>query len=182
MPIYNLDEEAKGQKFLSGLKLEIQLALSSLGPRTYAEVVLQALTVESNLHCMNGLRTESWEPEQRKLGKSHDLGVRREDFKPKGNCPRCQKSHPGKPCEKRGRGCYTCGRNDHLARDCPKGPTCFICQQIGHLFRDCQQMRGNNQSRTNQGGREPQRGRVFSLMGEDTNTNPTVGQGTSNFP
>ena len=41
MPIYNLDEEAKAQKILGGLKLEIQQALSSIGPRLYAEVVLQ---------------------------------------------------------------------------------------------------------------------------------------------
>jgi len=108
MPVYNLDEEAKAQKFLEGLKLEIQLALSSLGARTYAEVVSQALTVESNLHRMNALRTESQEPEERKHGKRHDLGIRREDFKSKGNCPKCRKSHPGKPCETRGRGCYTC--------------------------------------------------------------------------
>ncbi|XP_052193818.1 uncharacterized protein LOC127802157 [Diospyros lotus] len=50
MPIYNLDEEAKAQKFLRGLKLEIRLALRSFGERTYAEVVSQALNVESNLH------------------------------------------------------------------------------------------------------------------------------------
>jgi len=29
MPIYNLDEKAKAQKFLEGLKLDIQLTLSS---------------------------------------------------------------------------------------------------------------------------------------------------------
>ena len=40
MPIYNLDEETKAQKFLGGLKLKIELALSSLGVHTYAEVVL----------------------------------------------------------------------------------------------------------------------------------------------
>ena len=102
MPVYNLDEEAKAQKFLEGLKLEIQLALSSLGARTYAEVVSQALTVESNLHRMNALRTESQELEERKHGKRHDLGIRREDFKSKGNCPKCRKSHRGKPCEMRG--------------------------------------------------------------------------------
>ena len=55
MLIYNLDEEAKAQKFLGGLKLEIQQGLSSLGARTYAEVVLQALMVESNLHRMDAL-------------------------------------------------------------------------------------------------------------------------------
>jgi len=49
-PLYNLDKEAKAQKFLRGLKLKIQLALSSLGIRTYAKVVLQALIVESNVY------------------------------------------------------------------------------------------------------------------------------------
>ena len=73
MPIYNLDEEVKAKKFLSGLKLEIQLALSFLGARTYEEVVLQALTVESNLYRMNSLRNEFQEPEDKKLGKKHDL-------------------------------------------------------------------------------------------------------------
>ena len=74
MPIYNLNEEAKAQKFLSGLKLEIQLALISFGVCTYAEVVLQALTMESNLHRMNALRIKFWEPEDRNLGKDMNLG------------------------------------------------------------------------------------------------------------
>ncbi|XP_052197239.1 uncharacterized protein LOC127804418 [Diospyros lotus] len=121
MPIYNLDE-AKAQKFLSGLKLEIQLALSSLGARTYVEVVLQALTVESNLHRMNTLKTEFREPKDKKHGKKHDLGVRGENFKHKENCPRCQKFHPGKPCDRGNQKCYTCGGKDHMSRDCPKGP------------------------------------------------------------
>ena len=89
MPIYNLDEEAKAQKFLGGLKLKIQLALSSLGARTYKEVVLQALIVESNLHRMETLRTEFCGPEDKRLGKRHDLGARGGKFKPKGTCPKC---------------------------------------------------------------------------------------------
>ena len=173
MPIYNLDEEAKAQKFLSRLKLEIQLALSSLGAHTYAEVVLQAMTVESNLHRMNSLRNEFRELENKKLGKMHDLGVRGENFKHKENCPRCQKFHPGKPCDRGNQKCSTCGGKDHMPQDCPKGPMCFNCQRIGHLFKDCPQRREVNQSRTNQGDREPQRGRVFQLTGNNTDANPT---------
>ena len=123
---------------------------------------------------MNALRTKSWEIEERKHGKRHDLGVRREDFKSKGNYPKCQKSHPGKPCEMKGQGCYTCGESDHLALDCPKGPICFNCQQAGHLSRDCPQRREVNQPRTNQGGQQPQQGRVFSLTGGDANANLTA--------
>ncbi|XP_052189949.1 uncharacterized protein LOC127799759 [Diospyros lotus] len=125
MPIYNLDEEAKAQKFLGGMKLEIQLALNSLGTCTYAEVVSQALIVERNLHRMNSLRTEIQEPKDRKLGKKHDLRVRKENFKNRENCPRCQKFHPRKPCERRNPRCYTCGGKDHISRDCSKGPMCF---------------------------------------------------------
>ena len=182
MSVYNLDEEAKAQKFLGGLKLEIQLALSSLGAHTYAEVVSQALVMESNLNHINGLGMEFWEPEERELGKRHDLGVRIENFKPKRNYPKCQKFHPAKPCEERTQGCYTCGMRDHIARDCPKGPRCFRCHQVGHFSRDCPQRREVNQSRTNQGGREPQRGHVFQLSGNDVDANPTIVQGTSISP
>lgn len=83
MPIYNLDEEAKAQKVLSGLKLEIQLALSSLGARTYAKVVRQALTVERNLHRMNALKVEFRELEGRKLERRHDLGGSKREFQAK---------------------------------------------------------------------------------------------------
>ena len=76
MPIYNLDEGAKAQKFLGGLKWKIQLALSSLGARTYAEVVLQALTVESNFQRMETFGMEFRGPEDGRLGRKHDLGTR----------------------------------------------------------------------------------------------------------
>ena len=111
MLVYNLDEEAKSQKFLGGLKLEIQLALSSLGARTYAEVVMQALRVESNLAWMNALKVEVQEPE-RNPEKKHHLGVRGGNFKPKSRCPKCQRFHPGRGCQSRTQGCYSCGRND----------------------------------------------------------------------
>ncbi|XP_052197328.1 uncharacterized protein LOC127804497 [Diospyros lotus] len=75
MFVYNLDEEAKSQKFLDELRLEIQLALCSLGDRTYAEVVMQALTVESNLVGMNALKAEVQEPEDKNVGMKHHLGV-----------------------------------------------------------------------------------------------------------
>ena len=111
------------------------MALSSLGVRIYTEVVLQALMVESNLHRMNALRIEFQEPEDKKLRKKHDLGVRGENFKHKENCPRCQKFHPGKPCDRGNQKCSTCGGKDHMTQDCPKGPMCFNYQQMGHLSK-----------------------------------------------
>ena len=50
MPIYQLDEEAKAEKFLGGLKLEIQQTLRSLGACTYTKVVLWWLAPTYGLH------------------------------------------------------------------------------------------------------------------------------------
>ena len=55
MPIYESDERIKAQKFLEGLKLRIQRALSTVSTWSYAEVVLQAMTIEANLERINSI-------------------------------------------------------------------------------------------------------------------------------
>ena len=128
---------------------------------------------------MDTLNLKFREPKDRKLGKRHDLGVQERNFKPKGNCPRCQKFHLEKPCKGGNQGCYTCGKNDHVARVCPKGPVCFNCQQSNHLDKHCLQRREVN--KLNKRNQEPLRGRVFNLIREYANADPIVIQGTLTF-
>ncbi|XP_052204037.1 uncharacterized protein LOC127809313 [Diospyros lotus] len=181
MPIYNLDEEAKAQKFLGGLKMEIQQALSFVGPRTYAEVVFQAQTVESNHERMNSLRNESQNPTDRKFDRGSNLGPRGKNFKKKENCPKCQKSHSGKPCKIETPKCYNCGANDHMIRECTKGRVCYNCQRPGHVSKDCPQGKGPGQQGANKGSQGFRQGRVFNLSKEDVTLNPAVIQGTMIF-
>jgi len=54
-----------------------------------------------------------------------------------------------------GRGCFSCGKEDHLSRDCPNAPkrqqggrSCFNCGKEDHISRDCP-----TGGQSNQGGR-----------------------------
>jgi len=115
----------------------------------------------------------------RRFGKKHDLGTRGRNFKPKGNCPRCQKFYPKKPYKAWDQGCYTCGENDHIAWDYLKRPMCFNSWQASHISTDCSQRREVNQP--NERNQEPQQGHIFSLTRDNVNTNPTIIQGTLIF-
>ncbi|XP_052177608.1 uncharacterized protein LOC127791670 [Diospyros lotus] len=58
MPIYEGDERIKAQKFLGGLNLRLQRALSSISTQSYAETVLQAITTEANLSRIESIQVE----------------------------------------------------------------------------------------------------------------------------
>ncbi|KAH7819494.1 RNA-binding region RNP-1 domain-containing protein [Monocercomonoides exilis] len=62
-----------------------------------------------------------------------------------------EESH-SKPGERSSRtGCYNCGSQDHISRDCPEPPRraprsvgCFNCGKPGHLARDCPEPHNSN--------------------------------------
>ncbi|XP_052203076.1 uncharacterized protein LOC127808546 [Diospyros lotus] len=124
MPIYEGDERIKAQKFLGGLNLRLQRALSSISTQSYTEVVLQAVTTKANLSRIEAIQGESQQASNQRAGKKLDL--KRPKFKPSNPCTRCQKQHPGRPCWIGKKGCYNCGEEGHVNQNCPKkGITCF---------------------------------------------------------
>ncbi|XP_052171608.1 uncharacterized protein LOC127787583 [Diospyros lotus] len=134
MPIYEGDERIKAQKFLGGLNLRLQRALSSISTQSYTKVELQAFTTEANLSRIEAIQGESQQGSGHKAGKKLDL--QRSKFKPGTPCTRCQKKHLGRSCRLGMKGCYNCGEEGHLNQNFPKRRiTCFNCQQTNILQR-----------------------------------------------
>ncbi|XP_052193963.1 uncharacterized protein LOC127802285 [Diospyros lotus] len=176
MPIYEGDERIKAQKFLGGLNLKLQRALSSINTQSYSEVVLQAYTTEANLSRIDAIQGESQQGSSHRVGKK--LEPQKLKFKPGTPCAKCQKQHPGRPCRLGTRGCYNCGEIGHLNQNCPKKRiTCYNCQQTGHFARDCPKPRLTNQPQGTTENARVQQGRVFHLTRQDTVEDPAVIEG-----
>ncbi|XP_052204017.1 uncharacterized protein LOC127809294 [Diospyros lotus] len=177
MPIYEGDERITAQKFLGGLNLKLQRALSSASTQTYSEAVLQAYTTEANLSRIDSIQGEIQQGSSHRAGKK--LEPQKPKFKPGTPCAKCQKQHPGRPCRLGTKGCYNCGEMGHLNQNCPKkGITCFNCQQMGHFAKDCPKPRLISQPRGTSGNARTHQGRVFHLTRQDAAEDPTVIEGT----
>ncbi|XP_052187885.1 uncharacterized protein LOC127798391 [Diospyros lotus] len=176
MPIYEEDERIKAQKFLGGLNLKFQRALSSINTQSYLEMVLQAFTTEANLSRIEAIQGESQQGSSHKASKK--LELQRPKFKPSTPCQRCQKQHHGKPCRFGTKGFYNCREMGHLNQNCPKrGITCFNCQQTGHFAKDCPKPRLMSQPQGTTGNARVQHGRVFHLTRQDTEEDPAIIRG-----
>ncbi|XP_052171569.1 uncharacterized protein LOC127787550 [Diospyros lotus] len=165
MPIYKEDERVKAQKFLGGLSLKLQRALSSINTQSYLKVVLQAFTTKANLSRIEAIQGESQQKRNHKTDKK--LELQRPKFK------------PSTPCRFETKGCYNCGEMAHLNQNCPKRwITCFNCQQTGYLAKDCPKPRLMNQPQGTTGNARVHQGRVFHLTQQDMTEDPAVIEGT----
>ena len=186
VPMYNADEWQKAQKFLSGLRIELQQALSTWTVDSYEEALNKALTTEKNLLRVRQIRSEEAKGStEQKSGNKNLQSSKR--------CPKCKKNHPGRKCLAGTSSCYSCGETGHMKSNCPKrkeAPSmkspvkgvCFQCEQPGHFAKDCpKRMKIGQADRPAEKVGEvrgTRQGRVYNLTKEDVGSDPAVIQGT----
>ncbi|XP_052177545.1 uncharacterized protein LOC127791600 [Diospyros lotus] len=185
VPMYEADEWKKAQKFVSGLKVGLQQAISSWNLDTYNEALDRALSTETNLLRVGLIRSD----EKKKDPNGGEYKSDGRNSKNNEPCPRCNKVHSGKQCFQRLVRCFTCGEEGHKEKDCLKNKeappignlmriTCFTCQQPRHYSTECPKRQKVEQLGKANEAQKPRAGRVFYLSKDDEDIYPTMEKGT----
>ena len=90
--MYEVDEWQRVHKFVGGLRVELQQALSACAINSYNEALDRALTTETNLLRVGLIRLDDKKKDVKGMEhKSGGKNFKDRDSKP---CPRCDKVHP----------------------------------------------------------------------------------------
>ncbi|KAL0537620.1 hypothetical protein IC582_026603 [Cucumis melo] len=170
-------EAARADKFVRGLRLDIQGLVRAFRPATHADAL--RLAVDLSLQEMaNSSKTAGRGSTSGKKRKAEQqpVPVPQRNFRSGGEFRRFQQkpfeageAARGKPL------CTTCGKH-HLGRCLFGTRTCFKCRQEGHTADRCPlRLTGNAQ---NQGAGAPHQGRVFATNKTEAERAGTVVTGT----
>ncbi|KAL0551642.1 hypothetical protein IC582_010731 [Cucumis melo] len=170
-------EAARADKFVRGLRLDIQGLVRAFRPATHADALRLAVDLSlqerANLSKTAGRGSTSG---QKRKAEQQPVPVPQRNFRPGGEF----RSFQQKPFEagETARGkplCTTCGKH-HLGRCLFGTRTCFKCRQEGHTADRCPlRLTGNAQ---NQGAGAPHQGRVFATNRTEAEKAGTVVTGT----
>ncbi|KAL0551539.1 hypothetical protein IC582_010628 [Cucumis melo] len=170
-------EAARADKFVRGLRLDIQGLVRAFRPATHADVLRLAvdLSLQERANSSKTAGRGSTSGQKRKA-EQQPVPVPQRNFRPGGE----SRSFQQKPFESgeatRGKPlCTTCGKH-HLGRCLFGTRTCFKCRQEGHTADRCPlRVTGIAQ---NQGAGAPHQGRVFATNRTEAEKAGTVVTGT----
>ncbi|KAL0537606.1 hypothetical protein IC582_026589 [Cucumis melo] len=170
-------EVARADKFVRGLRLNIQGLVRAFRPATHADALRMAvdLSLQERANSSKTAGRGSTSGQKRKA-EQQPFPVPQRNFRSGGEFRRFQQ----KPFEAgeaaRGKSlCTTCGKH-HLGRCLFGTKTCFKCRQEGHTADRCPlRLTGNTQ---NQGAGAPHQGRVFATDKTEAERAGTVVTGT----
>ncbi|KAL4020916.1 hypothetical protein IC575_019704 [Cucumis melo] len=170
-------EAARADKFVRGLRLDIQGLVRAFRPATHADALRLAVDLSlqerANSSKVAGRGSTSG---QKRKAEQQPIPVPQRNFRPGGEFRRFQQkpfeageAARGKPL------CTTCGKH-HLGRCLFRTRTCFKCRQEGHTADRCpMRLTGNAQ---NQGAGAPHKGKVFATNKTEAERAGTVVIGT----
>ncbi|KAA0032617.1 gag protease polyprotein [Cucumis melo var. makuwa] len=170
-------EAARADKFVRGLRLDIQGLVRAFRPATHADALRLAvdLSLQERANSSKTAGRGSTSGQKRKA-EQQPVPVPQRNFRSGGEF----RSFQQKPFEagEAARGkplCTTCGKH-HLGRCLLGTRTCFKCRQEGHTADRCPlRLTGNAQ---NQGAGAPHQGRVFATNRTEAEKASTVVTGT----
>ncbi|KAL0536802.1 hypothetical protein IC582_025764 [Cucumis melo] len=170
-------EAARADKFVRGLRLDIQGLVRAFRPATHADALRLAvdLSLQERANSSKTAGRDSTSGQKRKA-EQQPVPVPQRNFRPGGEF----RSFQQKPFEtgEAARGkplCTTCGKH-HLGRCLFGTRTCFKCRQEGHTADRCPlRVTGIAQ---NQGAGVPHQGRVFATNRTEAEKAGTVVTGT----
>ncbi|TYK21774.1 pol protein [Cucumis melo var. makuwa] len=170
-------EAARGDKFVRGLRLDIQGLVRAFRPATHVDAL--RLTVDLSLQeraNSSKVAGRGSTSEQKRKAEQQPISVPQRNFRSGGEFRRFQK----KPFEARkatrGNSLCTTYRKHHLGRFLFRTKTCFKCRQEGHTADRCpMRLTGNAQ---NQGACASHQGKVFATNKTEAESAGTVVTGT----
>ncbi|KAL0539922.1 hypothetical protein IC582_024143 [Cucumis melo] len=170
-------EAARADKFVRGLRLDIQDLVRAFRPATHADALRLAvdLSLQERANSSKTAGRGSTSGQKRKA-EQQPVPVPQRNFRPGGEFRSFQQKPFGAGEAARGKPlCTTCGKH-HLGRCLFGTRTCFKCRQEGHTADRCPlRLTGIAQ---NQGAGAPHQGRVFATNRTEAEKAGTVVTGT----